>query len=411
MEYYPRKIEEKLDKWLERKEILLITGARQAGKTTLLLHLKDKLNGSYISLEDEEMKKSLELNPKQFIRRYLDKKVLFVDEAQYAKDIGKVLKLLYDLYGEKLKLIVTGSGSFDIKVEVGKYLVGRAIYFELFPLSFEEFLLWEARDLHKIFIEYKRQFMDFVFSGEKISEPVFGNEFYSLLERYIVFGGFPAVVKEEDEEIKKELLKNLVRTYVEKDVFFFLGVRHIDKFRDSISYLAFNNGSLLNISSLMSLLNMDYKTADNYISILSNTYLISLVSPFYRNLTTELKKSKKLYFVDTGLRNSIINNFLPLENRNDRGMLLENFIFNELRHDFKKINYWRTAGKAEVGFIVKANDSIIPVEVKSETKVTRGFLSFIKTYEPERAVIFTFRDFKVKKIGETEVAFIPHYFM
>jgi hypothetical protein len=155
---------------------------------------------------------------------------------------------------------------------------------------------------------------------------------------------------------------------------------------------------------------MDYKTADNYISILSNTYLISLVSPFYRNLSTELRKSKKLYFVDIGLRNSIINNFLPLENRNDRGMLLENFIFNELRHDFEKINYWRTAGKAEVDFIVNANDSLIPVEVKSETKITRGFLSFIKTYKPKRAVVFTFRDFKVKKIGETEVAFVPHYF-
>ncbi|HID43896.1 MAG TPA: hypothetical protein EYP30_09045, partial [Archaeoglobaceae archaeon] len=212
-----------MDKWLERKEILLIKGARQSGKTTLLLHLKEKLDGNYITLEDEELKKSLESNPKQFVKRYLDKKVLLVDEAQYTKDIGKILKLLYDLHGEKLKLIVTGSGSFDIKVEVGKYLVGRAIYFELFPLSFEEFLLWKAKDLHKIFTDYKSQLMDFVHSGEKINEPVFEKEFYSLLEKYIVFGGFPAVVKEDDDELKKELLKNLVRTYVEKDVFFFLG--------------------------------------------------------------------------------------------------------------------------------------------------------------------------------------------
>jgi len=411
VEYYPRKIEEKLDKWLERKEILLIKGARQSGKTTLLLHLKEKLDGNYITLEDEELKKSLESNPKQFVKRYLDKKVLLVDEAQYTKDIGKILKLLYDLHGEKLKLIVTGSGSFDIKVEVGKYLVGRAIYFELFPLSFEEFLLWKAKDLHKIFTDYKSQLMDFVHSGEKINEPVFEKEFYSLLEKYIVFGGFPAVVKEDDDELKKELLKNLVRTYVEKDVFFFLGVRHIDKFRDSIRYLAFNTGSLLSISSLMNLLNMDYKTADNYISILSNTYLISLVSPFYRNLTTELRKPKKLYFVDTGLRNSIINNFLPLENRNDKGILLENFVFNELKHDFEMVNYWRTAGKAEVDFIIRVDDSLIPVEVKSETRITRSFLSFIKTYKPEKAVVFTFRVLKVDKIGETEIAFVPHYFV
>ncbi|HID43612.1 MAG TPA: DUF4143 domain-containing protein, partial [Archaeoglobaceae archaeon] len=176
-------------------------------------------------------------------------------------------------------------------------------------------------------------------------------------------------------------------------------------------YLAFNTGSLLSISSLMNLLNMDYKTADNYISILSNTYLISLVSPFYRNLTTELRKPKKLYFVDTGLRNSIINNFLPLENRNDKGILLENFVFNELKHDFEMVNYWRTAGKAEVDFIIRVDDSLIPVEVKSEMRITRSFLSFIKTYKPEKAVVFTFRVLKVDKIGETEIAFVPHYFV
>lgn len=411
MEYYPRIIEEKMKKWIDRREIVLVKGPRQAGKTTLLLHLNEEFDGNYITLEDEDLKKSLEANPKQFASRYMDKEFLFVDEAQYVKDVGKVLKLIYDLFGDKLKLIVTGSGSFDIKVEVGKYLVGRGIYFELFPLNFEEFLLWKAKDLHKTFLDYKSQVMNFIFEGERINEPVFEKEFHLLLQEYVVFGGFPAVVKEGEEEIKKELLKNLVRTYVEKDVFFFLGIRHIDKFRGFINYLAFNNGSMLNISSLMNLLNMDYKTVDNYVSILSNTYLVSLVPPFHKNLSTELRKSRKYYFVDTGLRNSIINNFLPLESRNDKGTLLENFIFNELSRDFEKINYWRTTGKAEVDFVINTDEKLVPVEVKSETKVNRSFRSLIKSYRPERAIVFTQRDFKVKEVEGTEVAFIPHYFI
>lgn len=407
MEYYPRKIEEKLDKWLNREEILLLKGPRQAGKTTLILHLKEKLDGEYITCEDEGVKKALEENPKELVKRY-GKKFLFIDESQYVKDIGKRLKLIFDL--TKQKLIVTGSGSFDIKAEVGKYLVGRAVYFELMPLNFEEFLLWKAKDLHKVFVDNKRQLMDFISGGNIPNKPVFENEFYNLLNEYIIFGGFPAIAKENDAEIKKELLKNLVRTYIEKDVFFFLGIRHIDKFRGLIAYLAFNNSSIVNLSSLMQELNMDYKTAENYLSVLSNTYVISLLSPFYRNLSTEIKKSKKAYFIDTGLRNSIINNFLPLENRNDKGMLYENFILNELKQEFDKINYWRTAGKAEVDFVISRENEVVPFEVKSETKLRRGFLSFINSYAPKRAVVFS-KEFGTKKMGKTEALFVPHFFI
>jgi len=413
MEYYPRKIEIKLSRWLKRKEVILLKGPRQAGKTTLLLHLKEKLNGDYVTLEDEDMLGTFEKNPKEFVKRFLGrkKKFLFIDEAQYCKIAGKIVKLLFDLYGDKLKLFVTGSGSFDIKVEIGKYLVGRAIYFELMPLDFEEFLLWKAKDLHKIFIDYKKAIMNFV-SGKNIEiiKPAFEQEFNSLLQEYLIFGGFPAIVKENDEKIKKELLKNLVRTYLEKDVFFFLNVRHIEKFRNLLSYLSFNTGSLLEISSLMNDLKIDYKTAENYLSVLSNTYILTLVSPFYKNLTTELKKSRKIYFNDSGLRNSIINNFLPLGSRTDRGALFENFILNELR-SFDRINYWRTTSKAEVDFILQLDKEIIPIEVKTKTKLEKGFLSFLKTYKPKRALVFTEREFGIKKIERTKVAFVPHFFI
>jgi len=140
------------------------------------------------------------------------------------------------LFSDKIKLVVSGSGSFDIKVEIGKYLVGRAIYFELMPLDFEEFILWKMPDLHKIFVDYKKAIKDFVFYGKNINiKPAFEQEFKTLFSEYLIYGGFPAIVKEQNEEIKKELLKNLTQTYLEKDIFFFLNIRYIEKFRALLS--------------------------------------------------------------------------------------------------------------------------------------------------------------------------------
>ena len=415
MEYYPRKIEKDLENWLKRKETIIIKGPRQSGKTTLLLHLKEKLGGNYVTLEDEEILTSFEKNPKEFIKRYIqnEKNIPFIDETQYSKNAGKTIKLIYDLFSEKIKLFVTGSGSFDIKVEIGKYLVGRAIYFELPPLDFEEFLLWRAKDLHKVFLDYKKSIKDFILEKENIEiEPVFQQEFKSLLQEYILFGGYPAIVKEKDAQIKKDLLKNLTRTYLEKDVFFFFNIMHLEKFKNLLKYISFNNGSLIELSSIMSELHMDFKTVENYLSILYNTSIISLLSPYHKNLTTELKKAKKVYFNDLGLRNSIINNFLPLESRMDKGTLLENYIFNELCRNFNdKINYWRTTGKAEVDFILQIDEKPIPIEVKSQTKPGKSFLSFLKAYKPKKALIFTEKDFVLKEIQNTKVAFIPHFYI
>jgi len=415
MEYYPRKIEKNLDKWFDRKEIILMKGPRQSGKTTLFLHLNEKLGGHYVTLEDEENLRSFEKNPKEFIKRYIidNRNILFLDEAQYCKNAGKIIKILFDEYSNTVKLFVTGSGSFDIKVEIGKNLVGRVIYFELMPLDFEEFLMWKAQDIHKIFMDYKKSFTDFILKGEKFTvEPLFEKEFTTLLHEYIIYGGYPAIVKENNIDVKKELLKNLARTYLEKDIFFFFNILHLEKFKNLLNYISFNNGSIFEFSSIMRELHMDFKTVENYLSVLSNTSILSLLSPYHKNLTTELKKAKKIYFNDTGLRNSILNNFLPLDNRMDKGMLFENYIYNELQNNFEgKINYWRTTGKAEVDFIMQLNNELIPVEVKSQTKIRRSYRSFLKTYKPKTGVVFTEKVCIIKKIEETNVAFIPHFYI
>jgi predicted AAA+ superfamily ATPase len=248
--------------------------------------------------------------------------------------------------------------------------------------------------LYKIFIDLKNSVKEFILSVKDIENPVFEKEFKSLLNEYLIFGGFPAIVKEEDEKIKIELLKNLVKTYLEKDIFFFFNVHHLEKFRNFLNFLSFNIGSIIEFSSISKDLKIDYKTIEKYTSISTNTYIISLISPFYRNLSTELKKSKKVYFIDLGIRNSLLNNFLPIDNRIDKGQIFEIFVFYELRSNFDgKINYWRTTNKNEVDFVLQVNDKIVPREVRTSLNLKGGFVKFIKIYKPEYAIVLNENEF------------------
>ena len=418
VEYLYREIEREVEKWLDRREFLLIKGPRQSGKTTFLLYLKTKLQSSeYITFQDFDMARSFSSNVKLFIDRFLEKGIryLLIDEAQNVKDIGEKLKLIYDLYSDKIKLIVTGSGNFDVKNNISGYLVGRCAIFELFPLSFEEFIIWKAKDLHKIFRSYFESLISFISQDGDLQVPVFENEFLELLKEFIIYGSFPAIVKEKDKEMKKSLLSNLVSTYLEKDVAYFFGIRKIEKFRDLLSHLAYSISSILQPTTISSDLKISFQALENYLEILQQSYIIFLVRPFSRNLVTEIKKARKIFFIDLGMRNYLIGNFSEdLEKREDTGKLLENFIFLEILKKFKdwKINYWRTTNKAEIDFIISKDDEIIPIEVKfKDYKLGKGFYSFLKTYKPRVAIVFTLGKFGVERVYNTKVAYIPHFYI
>lgn len=414
MEYFPRKIEKKLEEWLEKGYVILIKGARQTGKTTLLKHLQERYGGTYISLEFEDFAKALVKDPLTFGKRFVEKKYLYIDEAQYVKNIGKYIKILHDFYKDKLKIIITGSGSFEIKENLGKYLVGRAVYFELFPLSFEEFLLWKDKELHKIFKEYFNGLQNFLFKERAFKKIIsFEKEFLNYWQEFIIYGGFPAIVKEKDNEAKIFLLKNLLQTYLEKDIFFFLGVRDLEKFRNFLKVLSYMSGYLLELNSLIKEIKLDYKTAVNYLNLLIHTYIIDLLSPYHKNLITELKKIKKIYFLDTGLRNAILNNFSLFDNRTDRGELLETFVFSELKKLGLEIKFWRTAGKAEIDFIISSEKGPIPVEAKLTPEIKRGFLSFLKTYHPEKALMISLNleEIELKRFNHTKLLIFPCFYL
>lgn len=414
MEYLPRKIEIFLGKWIERDEVILIKGPRQSGKTTFLKHLQEKYGGTYISLEFEDQAQTLIKDPLLFGKRYVEKKFLYIDEAQYVKDIGKYIKIIHDHYKGKLKILVTGSGSFEVKENLGRYLVGRAVYFELLPLSFEEFLLWKNRGLLEIFSEYSEKFWKFLTSGGSIQKEIlFEKEFLKYWEEFLIYGGFPAVVKEEDKETKVFLLKNLIQTYLERDIFFFLNVRELEKFRNFLKSLSFLSGSLLELSNLAKELKLDYKTAVNYLNLLIQTYIVDLISPYHKNLLTELKKIKKLYFLDTGLRNAFLNNFSSFDSRTDRGELLENYVFSEFRKSGLEIKFWRTASKAEIDFVIFLNKNLIPVEVKLTPEIKKSLLSFLKTYCPDKAIIIGLHLEKIvsQKINRTNLLLFPCFYV
>jgi len=418
---FHREIEVALLKWVERREAYAIKGPRQSGKTTLLRILEDTLKKKgmttiFLNFEDPDVLEAFEASPKEYVRSFLGKEgryCFLMDEYHYVKDPGKKLKLLYDTF-ENVKFIVTGSSSLELSGAMASFLVGRVFFFELFPFSFHEVLTAKDPRLAKIYEAKNKKIKEFLLSGRaEIEKDVFLKEFGSFFDEYITFGGYPAVIKAEDFETRRMILKNIYDTYISKDVVEFLKVTDALKYRHVVRALAVLIGNLINYNELCSTCQTYYKELKRIISILSETYIINLIQPFYRNPITELKKVPKVYFFDLGLRNYIIDNFNSLEKRTDSGALVENYVFLSLKNSFQEatINYWRTIAKAEVDFVLRRKDEIIPIEVKYQSfkvpKVSRSMRSFIKSYKIKKGLVIT-KDFWGKiEVNNTTILFVP----
>jgi predicted AAA+ superfamily ATPase len=423
-ETFPRDILDDLIKWLDRREAYAIKGPRQSGKTTILKVLQEKLKGKnvvFLNFEDPDVVEAFEMNPKEYIKSFMvnsGKYYFLMDEYHYVKNPGKNLKLLYDTF-EKAKFIVTGSSSLEISGAMAKFLVGRVFFFELLPFNFHEFLTAKNPRLANAYREKNSQVKQFLLNGtiDSAGGDIFQKEFTPLLSEYLTFGGYPAVIKTGDFETKRTILKNIYDTYVSKDVVEFLKISDAFKYRCIVKALAALNGKLLNYNELGSTCQSYYKEVKRTISILSETYIIQLIRPFHKNPVTELKKNPKIYFLDLGLRNYIINNFNPLEKRADAGALMENFVLLSLKNAFpdETINFWRTTAKAEVDFILRLDDELIPIEARYQTfqkpKISRSLRSFIKTYKPKRALVVTKNFWRYEKVENSTVMFVPAHYM
>ncbi len=412
MVYIQRELEEKLRKFLDRREIIGVQGPRQSGKTTLLKKIFEQVNGpkAFVNLDIVDEQTALSENPKTFLKRHLpsERGYLFLDEVQRVRNVGRSLKILYDEF-PKVKIIVSGSSSLKFRRDVSYELVGRLLTFDLLSFSFYEFLLSKDKGLAALHKEYREGFLSLLEGGDVPYEPVYGKVFRTLLSEYLTYGGYPAVVLEDDAEIKKELLKRLVSLYIDRDVVGYLSLEQVNKFLDTLRYLASTTGSLLSLSSLSSSVDISYKTAEKFLTLLELSYIITRVRPFHKNLVTELRKPKKVYFYDVGLRNAVLNDFSPPFVRADTGSLLEDFVFGELTRLGFDVRYWRTTAKAEVDFIIPS-DPPIPIEVKTAGKPSRGFYSFIKHYNVKTAVVFTDR-YDVKNVNGATVVFLPWWYV
>ncbi len=373
--YLPRSKEKEIVKWMEKGYIVVVKGPRRAGKTTLLKHLKEKTGGTYIDMTDERWAKRFEADPLSFSKL---KQPLFIDEIGEVKNAGKALKVLYD--SEKPKMVVSGSGAFEVKENIGGKLVGRAVYIELLPLSFKEFLLWKDKE-----------FFSWYFESKKDVDLRVMNEYY---EEYVRYGGYPEVFFEEEKEF---VIKNIIETQMERDIFRFFDIRDREQFREVMKKLATNVGGILNINSL----NISNRTAWRYISSLNMEYILELLSPYHKNLLTEIRKSKKIYFYDMGILNYLS------EGRLSKGQERENFVFLSLIDRFGKerIRYWRTQGGAEVDFVVvEKGKPILGIEVKSSYKRSRAMMSFLSSYNLDKGIIVSDVRKKVRR-GEKEIEY------
>ncbi|MEK6856971.1 MAG: AAA family ATPase, partial [Nanoarchaeota archaeon] len=273
--YIERDIEGNVKKWLDNREILIVRGPRQSGKTTLLKKLKEHLqkngiaetNINYLTFEDDLARMKFEDDPKNFIQsRLREGKTFFLfDEVQYVNDAGKKLKLIFDIY-ENIKIIVTGSSSFDLTT-LGKYLVGRAIFFDLLPFSFSEFLQSKGENYRR---EYERVRYKFGVNVLPEKQP-FLEEFNTFLHEYLTYGAYPSIVLEKDTEKKKELLKNFFITYIEKDVVVRYGMKYREKVVLVLKALSASLGNILNYGTLTNITGLNYVELKEILSILEDS--------------------------------------------------------------------------------------------------------------------------------------------
>ncbi|MDZ7793774.1 MAG: ATP-binding protein [Spirochaetia bacterium] len=343
--------------WLERKEILLIIGARQAGKSTLMREMVSHVKKftphvHFFSLENPLILSAFDENPENlfnYIPRNGTNRYVFLDEIQYLKDPTRFLKYLYDEYTPTLKLVVSGSSAFYIDKKFRDSLAGRKRIVELRPFSFSEFLVGRKQEA---LAERVREESTSPDTGKKSYLVPEKEKLQHLLNEYILYGGYPAVVTEEDPEEKLFTLKDLHESFLRKDIHE-AGVLEEYKFFLLLKIIASGTGALLNANELANTVGLSGDTVREYIHIMRKSFIIALVTPFHRNLRKELTKMPKAYLLDSGLRNIILNDFRAPFEKPDRGCLLENLVFIALKQaGVEKINYWRTQDKKEVDFIV-----------------------------------------------------------
>ena len=369
----PRFIEEPIYEAIKSlHKAIIILGARQVGKTTLLHILKTRLERRgekvrYLNCDLEEERQAINTTSRMLLDRLtMGMNAIFIDEIQRLDNPGLTLKILVDIYPE-LKILVTGSSSFELRNRLSDALTGRYIDFLLYPIA-----ILEALDQAGVSRDPALQ---------KPSADV-------LLEDILRYGLYPEVYLEPNPAIKQTLLEKLVESYLFKDILAFQRVRYSQKIVDLARSLAYQIGNEVNENELANRLKLDRKTIVNYIDILEKSFVVTRLPPFSRNPRREIGKQNKIYFLDLGIRNALIGDFNDLSLRPDRGAVRENFLIIERYKYFSNQGlriqgrFWRTYGGAEVDYIEESHlGEINAYEFKFGTAdLGRGADPFTRAY-------------------------------
>ncbi|MCD6180051.1 MAG: ATP-binding protein [Bacteroidales bacterium] len=375
---YLRKIYiHKIEKALSILPIVVLIGARQVGKTTLIKSLdlpSDKLflNGQDVEIIEIFQKYS---TLESFLKFNLNTKLegfLLIDEFQFIPNISTMLKLLVDK-NENLKILCTGSSSLDILQNVEESLAGRVRIIEVFSLSFDEYLMFTDNDLYQLYQKYDNKTVDVV-----VNKAIADH-----LERYMLFGGLPRVALVNTENEKIELLDDIYRTYLMRDVRSYIRNEDTVGFNKLLKLLAAQIGNLVNVNELSSTSGLSYKKTNEYMYLLEQMYIIKLVEPIYTNKRKVITKMRKVYFTDIGLCNLINGSFNSFNRRADAASIFENYVFLELKRKLGqagKLFYYRTLDGTEVDFVINNFHGIISVEVKNKAIKKDVFLRNLDSF-------------------------------
>lgn len=400
-----RTILAQLIKHLDRPEITVISGPRQVGKTYLMkqimVHAKEKnQKTAYLNLDIENDRQYLESQNRFLEYLHLQigdqKGIVFLDEIQRKKDAGLFLKGLYDM-NLPYKLIVSGSGSLDIKAHIKESLMGRKRVFEIPPISFSEYINFKTA---------------YAFE-DKLEEycHVEKSQTIRFLHEYMKFGGYPKIILASTANEKKIEIEEIYTSYVEKDVIGLLHVEKSDTFSSLLKIVASQIGQLTNISELSSTLGVSQQTIQKYLSYLEETYIISRCTPFHTNMRSEISKSPIYYFTDTGLRNYLMGLFdIPEIPPLLAGHLFENTIANHIK---KPVHFWRTTDNAEVDFVIHSPENPTPIEAKyhelTKPTLSRSYQNFLSKYHPKTGYLIHLGDELNLQKDETTIQFLPFW--
>ncbi|MEK7538722.1 MAG: ATP-binding protein [Patescibacteria group bacterium] len=356
---FKRLIEQNIKNSLFKGKAILIFGPRQAGKTTLAKKLLGEYGAedAYFNCELTEVRAALRVGAPEKLKNLIgEKKIIVLDEAQTVENIGSILKTFIDTYPE-VQIIATGSSSFDLANKINEPLTGRSFEFTLYPLSLAE-LKNNSLNVNQ-----------------------------EQLYEYLSVGLYPGIIAEKDKKLKESILKNITTNYLYKDIFTFESIKSPQVFEDLIAMLAFQMGQLISVNELAKSLGVSRFTVEKYIKLLEQAYVIKKVRAFSKNKRNEIKKSFKLYFIDMGIRNAVVQNIShDMTTRADRGFLLENLFFmellkNNINESFPpQVYFWRNTKGYEVDFVLEDKGIIHAYECKWNEQEQVVFSVFKKSY-------------------------------